>query len=210
VGISPNEEWGLIGKVAIVTGGGAEGDGIGNGRGAAILLARAGAHVLVVDQRLERAEGTVKMITGEGGSAVAASYDVTNAAQCAAMVQDALSRWGRIDCLHNNVGFGNRGTVVTESEANWDRVMRGNVDSVFLVSKHVVPAMIRGGGGAIVNTASVSALRPHPDDGGGSRPRQHPGQLRAAGPDVYAGGLRSRRHDHGNARDPPQVIDPGA
>ena len=72
-----DEEWGLAGKVAIVTGGGAKDDGIGNGRAAAILLARAGAHVLVVDRDLALAERTVAMIAGEGGSAAAASYDVT-------------------------------------------------------------------------------------------------------------------------------------
>src|SRR6185437_123301 len=95
----PNEEWGLIDKVAIVTGGGAVDAGIGNGRAAAILLARAGAKVLVVDRELSRAEHTVSMIAAEGGKAAAASYDVTSAAQCAAMVEDAVSRWGRLECL---------------------------------------------------------------------------------------------------------------
>src|SRR5215469_11624661 len=78
-------------KVAIVTGGGAANDGIGNGRAPAILLARAGAKVLVVDRDLTRAERTVSMIAGERGNAVAASYDVTSSAQCAAMVADAVS-----------------------------------------------------------------------------------------------------------------------
>jgi NAD(P)-dependent dehydrogenase (short-subunit alcohol dehydrogenase family) len=90
-----NEEWGLTGKVAIVTGGGAQADGIGNGRAACILLARAGAHVMVVDRDLGLAERTVAMIEAEGGTAVAASYDVTISAQCDAMVADAVSRWGR-------------------------------------------------------------------------------------------------------------------
>src|ERR1700691_2852637 len=103
-GMTPNEEWGLAGKVAIVTGGGAAGDGIGNGRAACILLARAGAHVLVVDRDLALARRTVEMIAYEGGSAVAASYDVSTSEQCAAMVEDAVSRWGRIVCLDNNVG----------------------------------------------------------------------------------------------------------
>jgi NADP-dependent 3-hydroxy acid dehydrogenase YdfG len=88
--MTPNEEWGLIGRVAIVTGGGAAGDGIGNGRAAAILLARAGAKVLVVDRELPRAERTVAMIATEGGDAAAVSYDVTNSAQCAA--------WSRTPC----------------------------------------------------------------------------------------------------------------
>ena len=157
----PNEEWGLIDKVAIVTGGGAADDGIGNGRAAAILLARAGAKVLVVDRDLALAERTVAMVAAEGGQAAAAAYDVTRSAQCAAMVEDAVSRWGRIDCVDNNVGIGSRGTVVEESEENWARVMQVNVDSMFLVCKHAIPAMIRtAGGGAIVNVSSISALRP--------------------------------------------------
>jgi NAD(P)-dependent dehydrogenase (short-subunit alcohol dehydrogenase family) len=159
--MTPNEEWGLAGKVAIVTGGGAAGDGIGNGRAACILLARAGAHVLVVDRDLPLAERTVEMITGEGGSAAAASYDVTTSEQCAAMVEHAVSRWGRLDCLDNNVGIGSKGTVVEETEENWARVMHVNVDTMFLACKHAIPAMIRtAGGGSIVNISSISALRP--------------------------------------------------
>ena len=159
--MTPDEEWGLVGKVAIVTGGGAAGEGIGNGRAAAILLARAGAHVLVVDRDLTLAERTVAMIAAEDGSAVAASYDVTSSAQCAAMVEDAVSRWGRLDCLDNNVGIGSKGTVVEETEENWARVMHVNVDTMFLACKHAIPAMIRtAGSGAIVNVSSISALRP--------------------------------------------------
>jgi NAD(P)-dependent dehydrogenase (short-subunit alcohol dehydrogenase family) len=160
-GMTPNEEWGLSGKVSIVTGGGAAGDGIGNGRAACILLARAGAHVLVVDRDLALAERTVAMIADEGGSAAAASYDVTESAQCEAMVADAVSRWGRLDCLDNNVGIGSKATVVEETEETWARVMHVNVDTMFLTCKHAIPAMIRtAGGGSIVNISSISALRP--------------------------------------------------
>ena len=159
--MTPNDEWGLVGKVAIVTGGGAADDGIGNGRASAILLARAGAKVLVVDRDLTRAERTVSMIADEGGNAVAASYDVTSSTQCAAMVEDAVSRWGRLDYLDNNVGIGSRGTVVEETEENWTHVMHVNVDTMFLSCKHAIPAMVRtAGGGAIVNVSSISALRP--------------------------------------------------
>jgi NAD(P)-dependent dehydrogenase (short-subunit alcohol dehydrogenase family) len=159
--MTPNEEWGLVGKVAIVTGGGAKDDGIGNGRAAAILLARAGAHVLVVDKDLLLAQRTVAMIAAEGGSAVAASYDVTDSKNCEAMVADAVQRWGRLDCLDNNVGIGSRGSVVEETEENWTRVMHVNVDSMFLTCKHAIPAMVRtAGGGSIVNVSSISALRP--------------------------------------------------
>ena len=159
--MTPNEEWGLIGKVAIVTGGGAVGDGIGNGRAACILLGRAGAHVMVVDRDVSLAERTVQMIRDEGGSAAAVSYDVTSAKQCEAMVAGAMARWGRLDCLDNNVGIGSKGTVVEETEENWARVMQVNVDTMFLTCKYAIPAMIKSGdGGSIVNISSISALRP--------------------------------------------------
>ncbi len=152
---------GLAGKVAIVTGGGAAGDGIGNGRAAAILLARAGAHVVVVDRRVELAERTVEMIRAEGGSAAALAADVTDESQCHDLVEEAVRRFGRLDLLDNNVGIGSRGSVVDESPDVWRRVMQVNVESMFLVAKHAIPAMVKtAGGGAIVNVSSISALRP--------------------------------------------------
>ena len=155
-----DDVWGLRDKGAIVTGGGAAGEGIGNGRAACILLARAGAGVLVVDRDIALAERTVAMITAEGGRAEAASYDVTDAKACEAMVAHAERSFGRLDVLDNNVGIGGRGSVVEVSEADWQNVMRVNVDSMFLVSKFAVPAMKRAGGGSIVNISSISALRP--------------------------------------------------
>lgn len=152
--------WGLGGKVAVVTRGGAVGDGIGNGRAAAILLAKAGARVVVVDREGALARRTVEMIGAGGGEAVAVEADVTRAADCAAMVQAALDRFGRLDLLDNNVGIGSRGSVIDETEESWRRVMQVNVDSMFLAAKHAIPAMRRVGGGAIVNVSSISALRP--------------------------------------------------
>ena len=155
-----SDDWGLSGKVAIVTGGGAAGEGIGNGRAAAILLARAGTRVIVVDKALDLAENTVAMIKEEGGEAIALQADLTRDEDCAAMVRTALERFGRLDFLDNNVGIGSRGSVVDETQENWRRVMQVNVETMFLASKHAIPAMIRGGGGAIVNVSSISALRP--------------------------------------------------
>ena len=154
------DDWGLDGKVAIVTGGGAAGDGIGNGRAAAILLAKAGARVVVVDRAVELAARTVAMIEALGGKAIGCEADVTKPEDCRAMVEAALDRFGRLDLLDNNVGIGSRGSVVEESQETWRRVMQVNVETMFLVAKHAIPAMIRAGGGAIVNVSSISALRP--------------------------------------------------
>ncbi len=152
---------GLAGKAAIVTGGGAAGEGIGNGRAAAILLARAGARVLVVDLKLDLAQRTVKMIADEGGEAMAFAADVTDDNQCRAMVETALAKFGRLDLLDNNVGIDGKGSVVDEDPQRWHRIMQVNVDSMFLASRHAIPAMIKTAGyGAIVNVASIAALRP--------------------------------------------------
>ena len=96
---------GLDGRVAIVTGSGALDDGIGNGRAAAILLAVSGARVLCVDRDVALAERTVAMIEDAGGIAHAFKADVTQAADCDAMVAAAVSLWGRLDVLDNNVGI---------------------------------------------------------------------------------------------------------
>ena len=154
------DDRGLEGKVAIVTGAGALDDGIGNGRAAAILLARAGARVLVVDRDEAAAERTVAMIEAENGLAMAASGDVTVEGDCRDVVAHALDTWGRLDVLDNNVGIGSRGSVVDEDPVRWAKVMEVNVSSMFLMSRHAIPAMAEDGGGAIVNVSSIAALRP--------------------------------------------------
>ncbi|MEM9562762.1 MAG: glucose 1-dehydrogenase [Actinomycetota bacterium] len=154
---------GLSGRVAIVTGAGALDDGIGNGRAAAILLARAGARVLVVDRDETAAARTVAMIDDEGGEAAPCVGDVTVEDDCERIVAAAVDTWGRLDVLDNNVGIGSRGSVVDEDPARWSRVMQVNVDSMFLMARHAIPAMVDGGGapgGAIVNIASIAAMRP--------------------------------------------------
>jgi NAD(P)-dependent dehydrogenase (short-subunit alcohol dehydrogenase family) len=155
------DELGLTGKVAIVTGGGAADDGIGNGRAAAILLARAGAKVMVVDLDQSRAERTVAMIAAEGGTAAAYVADVTNEEQARAMVDAAVAKFGRLDCLDNNVGIGGRGSVVEMPPPDWRRIMQVNVDSMFMAARHAIPVIkATAGGGAIVNVSSISALQP--------------------------------------------------
>ena len=150
----------LAGKVAIVTGAGSRTEGIGNGRAAAILFAREGAKVLLVDEQREAAAATQAMIAAEGGEAAVFVADVTRGDECRGLVDDALRRWGRLDILDNNVGIGGRGSVVEMDETQWEQIMKVNVTSMMLTSKHAIPAMIRTGGGAIINISSISALRP--------------------------------------------------
>src|SRR5260370_38031314 len=119
------DDLGLAGKVAIVTGSGAADDGIGNGRAAAILLARAGAKVLVVDLDRDRAARTVAMIEAEGGTAAPFVADVTDEGQASGIVAEALAQFGRLDCLDNNVGIGGAGRGVPESPPRLRRGLPG-------------------------------------------------------------------------------------
>jgi len=150
----------MDGKVAIVTGAGSSGEGIGNGRAAAILFAREGARVLLADRRIDAAVETQRIIEAEGGACAAFEADVTDEGQCDAMVAAAVERWGKLDVLQNNVGIGSRGTVLQNSAADWERVMRVNVTGMMLAARAAIPAMAAGGGGAIVNISSIAALRP--------------------------------------------------
>jgi len=160
VTLEPPHDWGLAGKVAIVTGGGAVGDGIGNGRASAILLGKAGTKVVVVDRDGGLAKRTVEMIAEAGGEGMGFEADVTKANDCKAMVAAAVQRFGRLDLLDNNDGIGSRGSVVDETEENWRRVMQVNVETMFLAAKYAIPEMRKVGGGAIVNVSSISAIRP--------------------------------------------------
>jgi NAD(P)-dependent dehydrogenase (short-subunit alcohol dehydrogenase family) len=151
----------LEGKVAIVTGAGARpGDGVGTGRAAAIVFARQGAKVLVVDREREAAQVTADEIRSEGGEATAFLADLGKTADCARVADEAVSRWGRIDVLDNNVGITHVGSVVDTTDEVWSRMIDVNIGSVVKVSRAVIPVMADNGGGAIVNISSVSALRP--------------------------------------------------
>jgi NAD(P)-dependent dehydrogenase (short-subunit alcohol dehydrogenase family) len=151
----------LKNKVAIVTGAGSRGPGIGNGKAAAILCSREGAKVLCVDAELARAEETVKIITGEGQTAQAFAANVTRAADCRAMVEEAVRLWGGLDILHNNVGVESRLDLMETTEQEWDRVMAIDLKSMLLATQAAVPAMEKRGGGAITCVSSIAAMVGH-------------------------------------------------
>ncbi len=150
----------LAGKSAIITGAGSRAEGIGNGRATAILFAREGADLLLVDRDETAVQATLDMIRAEGNDAAITVADVTSTEDCSRIVADAVSRYGKLDVLHNNVGIGGRGTVEQISEVEWDHVLRVNVTSMMLTCKHAIPALRESGGGAITNVSSIAALRP--------------------------------------------------
>jgi NAD(P)-dependent dehydrogenase (short-subunit alcohol dehydrogenase family) len=150
----------LAGKVAIVTGAGSRGPGLGNGKATAILFAREGARVLCVDLARERAEETVGLIRAEGGVAEALVADVTRGDDCRAMVK-AAEIWGGLDVLHNNVGIESRKDLLEVTEEEWDRVLAVDLKSMFLATQHAAPVMVDRGRGAIICVSSVAGLRGH-------------------------------------------------
>lgn len=150
----------LGGKVAIVTGAGqTPGDTIGNGRAIALLFARAGAKVLLVDICLNSARETQEMIAKEGGDAFALAADVSKSDDCRRIAAECSERYGRIDILINNVGTGGEelGPVQLKEE-NWDRIYNVNVKSMYLTCKHVIPHMERQQGGCIINISSIASV----------------------------------------------------
>lgn len=150
----------LQGKVAIVTGAGSRADGIGNGRATAIVMARHGARVMLVDAVVEWARKTAAMIEAEGGICEIVEGDVSDDVSCKTIVAQTTKAWGGLDILVNNVGItGPRGNALEVDADAWDRAMRVNVASMMLMSKHAIPEMIRSGGGSIVNLTSVAGLQ---------------------------------------------------
>jgi NAD(P)-dependent dehydrogenase (short-subunit alcohol dehydrogenase family) len=148
-------------KIAIVTGAGSRGPGLGNGKATAILFAREGARVLCVDAELARAEETVREIEKEKGTGKAFAADVTRASQCSAMVEEALSRWGGLDVLHNNVGIESRLDLMETTEEEWDRILAVDLKTMFLATQAAVPAMEKRGRGAITCVSSIAAIVGH-------------------------------------------------
>ena len=156
----------LTGRIAIVTGAGSVGPGWGNGKATAVLFARQGASVFLVDVNEAAAQETHAIISSESGTSAVHCCDMLVAAEVEAMVQACVKRFGRIDVLVNNVGGSAPGDAVSMAEDVWDRQIDFNLKTPFLGCKYVIPAMQRQGKGAIVNVSSVAGLR---NDGHGGR-----------------------------------------
>lgn len=149
----------LAGKVALVTGAASSGAGIGVGHASAVLFAREGASVLLVNRSVQHADELRRHIEDEGGIAASFGADVADEAQVRAMVDAAMERFGQLNILLNNVGIGGPGTATTVSDEVWDSVMRVNLKGTLWCCKHAIPRMIESGGGSIINMSTVAAIR---------------------------------------------------
>ncbi len=149
----------LEGRVAIITGAGSSGPGLGTGKAASILFAREGAKVLLVDRNPRAAEETLATIREEGGEASVFGADVTLAADCEAIAEAVAERYGAVHILFNNVGITGPGSPTDVEESVWDNVMDVNLKSMMLTTKYAVPKMIDAGGGSIINMSSIAGVR---------------------------------------------------
>jgi NAD(P)-dependent dehydrogenase (short-subunit alcohol dehydrogenase family) len=149
----------LEGKVVIITGGGS-----GIGRATAIAFAREGARVVIGNRNRAAGEATVAAIRTAGGECTFVRTDVTVAGEVQRLVQAAVDRHGKLDCMFNNAGINLAGSVVEVTEEDWDRCIDTNLKSVFLGSKYALPELIRNGGGTIINDSSNAGLIGRPND----------------------------------------------
>ncbi|HLZ84642.1 MAG TPA: SDR family NAD(P)-dependent oxidoreductase [Caulobacteraceae bacterium] len=148
----------LTNKVAVVTGAASQAEGVGNGAAVAMLFAREGASVVLVNRGLERAQALEEAIRAEGGEAAAFAADVTDPEATEAMAAFAVERYGRLDILHNNVGVGAGGNTVTGSLGDWNRLLQANLTSAMLCCRACIPRMRASGGGSIINVSSTAGM----------------------------------------------------
>ena len=146
-------------KTIFVMGAGSRGEGWSNGRAASVLFAREGARVFAVDISEDAATETRNIIRTEGGEAESFVADATDSSEVKAAVNACCSAFGGMDVLHNNVGAAVPGDPVEMPEEVWERNMALNVSSAFLTCKHALPIIAAGGGGAVVNIASIAGIR---------------------------------------------------
>ena len=144
----------FAGRVVLVTGGNA-----GIGRATAAEFARQGAQVVVSGRREKEGRGVVAEIEASGGEAIFIKTDVSKESDVKAMIERTLAKFGRLDCAFNNAGIEQTLTPLPDqTEETYDQIMDINVKGVWLSLKHEIPAMLKTGGGAIVNNASIAGL----------------------------------------------------
>jgi NAD(P)-dependent dehydrogenase (short-subunit alcohol dehydrogenase family) len=141
-------------KVVLITGGTS-----GIGRSAAVAFAKEGAKVVVSGRRVEEGEETVRQIKAAGGQGIFVKTDITQAEQVKALVEKTVATYGRLDAAFNNAGFDGAPALTAEAtEENYGRVFDANVKGVLLSMKYQIPALLKSGGGSIVNTSSVAGV----------------------------------------------------
>lgn len=149
----------LAGKVVVITGAGSIAAGWGIGKATAVACARAGARVVAADIDAAAAAETARLVTEEGGEALAATVDVADAGSVEALAELAMARFGRVDVVHNNVGIGKVGGPLDTAIEDWDRVHRTNVTALLIAAKAFLPGMRERRSGVFLTTSSIAGWR---------------------------------------------------
>jgi NAD(P)-dependent dehydrogenase (short-subunit alcohol dehydrogenase family) len=155
----------LAGRVAIVTGAGSIGEGVGIGKAISVLFAHEGARVVLVDRDEPRAADTLGLIEAEGGEAVVVVADIADPSSWELIVGTAVDRFGTVDVLVNNAALANTIGILDTGLDDLQAIIAVNLVAPFMLSKTVIPVMIRDGGGSIIYISSVAGLRGQGGDG---------------------------------------------
>ena len=149
----------LEGKVAIVTGAGSSGPGIGTGKAIAVLLAREGSQVVLVDRFADRAEETLKMIQSDGGDATVVVADLSEISACQSVVDQTVARYGGVDILVNNAAIASSTGILDTTPELYQQIVAVNMTAPFMLSKAAIPHIVQRGGGSIIHITSIAAMR---------------------------------------------------
>jgi NAD(P)-dependent dehydrogenase (short-subunit alcohol dehydrogenase family) len=156
----------LEGLVAIVTGAGSSGPGIGTGKAMSVLFAREGARVVLVDKFEDRAKETLRLIEEEGGEAEVVAADLADVSACPQVVDEAVAHFGGVDILVNNAAVASSTSLLDTAPDLYQQIVAVNLMAPFFLTKAAIPVMVERGGGSIVNIISIAALR---GQGGGGQ-----------------------------------------
>lgn len=149
----------LHGKVAVVTGAGSSGPGVGTGKAISAVFAREGARVVLVDMFEDRAEETLSLIEADGGEAAVLVADLRDPSSYDMVVEAAVAQFGTVDILVNNAAISSSTSIVDTTPELYGEVLAVNLTAPFFLTKGVIPHMAAGGGGSIVNIMSIAAMR---------------------------------------------------
>jgi NAD(P)-dependent dehydrogenase (short-subunit alcohol dehydrogenase family) len=149
----------LAGKIAIVTGAGSSGPGLGTGKAISILFAREGAKVILVDKFAERAEETLETIRSEGGEATVVTADLTEIPECQRIVDETVRIYGGVDILINNAAMSSSTSLLDTTPELYSQMMAINLTAPFMLTKAAIPEMVKRGEGAVVFITSIASLR---------------------------------------------------
>jgi NAD(P)-dependent dehydrogenase (short-subunit alcohol dehydrogenase family) len=149
----------LDGDVAIVTGAGSSGPGIGTGRAISVLFAREGARVVLVDRCEDRAKETLALIERDGGEATIVVADLSEVGSCQRVVDETVATYGTVDVLVNNAAVASSTSILDTTPELYAQIMAVNLTAPFFLTKAAIPVMAAAGGGAVVNIMSIAAMR---------------------------------------------------